>query len=520
MLAVTVTPGGSPALRELPSPTAPPGGVLVRVRAVGCAGATSRSCGPAGRSPARCSATRSRASWSPARCPRARGSPSPTTSPAATATAASPATSRSAHAFVASALDRAGSASSRRPPPPTCARARAACCPTASPTSPGTFVEPLACVLRGIEALPQGDCARRRRGSIGLLAAQALRARGAHVRMLDRDPARAATRPSSASRPRGEGERFRGALLYGRGGASGRARAARPTRARSCCSPAARAGRSTSTLVYRRELRARRRALRRTPRHLRDALALIASGAVDVERAGRLRARARARSPRGSRRYRSREALQGGVRTVIAARFWAPLDVRIEHLPEPEPGRRRGRAARRGRPHLRHRREVLPPRPSGAARPAPAPFGHEYAGVVVACGEDAPFSRGRPRVRRQLGALRRLRAPAPRAARSSAATSTRCSTAPTPSCCACRRASRASTSTPSPTASRPRSPRRSSRSPARCTAPTTPMSSPVRRSRCSAAGRSGACSRSPARRAARRRICSAAARASTAATRP
>ena len=48
MLAVTVTPGGSPALRELPSPTAPPGGVLVRVRACGLCGSDVEKLRPGG----------------------------------------------------------------------------------------------------------------------------------------------------------------------------------------------------------------------------------------------------------------------------------------------------------------------------------------------------------------------------------------------------------------------------------------------------------------------------------------
>jgi L-iditol 2-dehydrogenase len=79
---------------------------------------------------------------------------------------------------------------------------------------------------------------------------------------------------------------------------------------------------------------------------------------------------------------------------VIAARFWAPRDVRVEHVAEPEPGAGEvvlrieaaltcgtdAKCYRRGHPVL--------------LGPAPAPFGHEYAGVVVACGEDAPFSEG------------------------------------------------------------------------------------------------------------------------------
>jgi L-iditol 2-dehydrogenase len=79
---------------------------------------------------------------------------------------------------------------------------------------------------------------------------------------------------------------------------------------------------------------------------------------------------------------------------VKAARFWAPGDVRVEHVAEPEPGRGEvilrveaaltcgtdAKCYRRGHPVL--------------LGPAPAPFGHEYAGVVVAAGEGSDFAEG------------------------------------------------------------------------------------------------------------------------------
>ena len=79
---------------------------------------------------------------------------------------------------------------------------------------------------------------------------------------------------------------------------------------------------------------------------------------------------------------------------MMAARFWAPRDVRVEEVAEPQPGTGEvvlqveaaltcgtdAKCYRRGHPVL--------------LGPAPAPFGHEYAGVVVACGDDAPFSEG------------------------------------------------------------------------------------------------------------------------------
>ena len=144
----------------------------------------------------------------------------------------------------------------------------------------GSFVEPLACVLRGIEGL-EGDAVVAGAGSIGLLAAQALRARGAHVRVLEpiagsraargraRLPAAGARRALRQRAALGGGRPARGAAA---------ARAGRPARAlqRRRQQPL------DIDLVYRRELAVR--GLRSsTPRHLREALALIASGAVACE---------------------------------------------------------------------------------------------------------------------------------------------------------------------------------------------------------------------------------------------
>jgi L-iditol 2-dehydrogenase len=79
---------------------------------------------------------------------------------------------------------------------------------------------------------------------------------------------------------------------------------------------------------------------------------------------------------------------------VKAAIFHAPLDVRIEDRPEPEAGPGElvvridaaltcgtdAKTYRRGHPVL--------------LGPPPAPFGHEYAGTVVAAGAGAPFAAG------------------------------------------------------------------------------------------------------------------------------
>lgn len=77
-----------------------------------------------------------------------------------------------------------------------------------------------------------------------------------------------------------------------------------------------------------------------------------------------------------------------------AAIFHGPRDVRVEEVPDPEPGPgdvvirvdaaltcgTDAKTFRRGHPVL--------------LGPPPAPFGHEYAGTVVACGADAPFAPG------------------------------------------------------------------------------------------------------------------------------
>jgi L-iditol 2-dehydrogenase len=144
----------------------------------------------------------------------------------------------------------------------------------------GSFVEPLACVLRGIEGL-SGNALVAGAGSIGLLAAQALRARGAHVRVLDPDRGRAQRASGLGFDAPGGGERFSGALLT--------APAALPE-ALGLLAPGGQLVLFSggpeqpldTDLVYRRELTVR--GLRSsTPRHLREALALIADGAVDCE---------------------------------------------------------------------------------------------------------------------------------------------------------------------------------------------------------------------------------------------
>ena len=319
MLAVTVTPGGSPALRELPSPTAPPGGVLVRVHAWAVR-ERRREAAPRRRSrrlrarprdrgrrrrrsPARRAACRARPSRSLRHLRRCLAGHEPL-----------------CPAFVASALEPGGfceltAASSEH--------VAHAVLPLPDHVSDlaGSFVEPLACVLRGIEGLAGEAPSWPGAGSIGLLAAQALRARG-------RRAGAGAGAGASAARSRA---RLRAPLP--RASASTARCCRRPRRSPPRCRCSSRAANSCSSaaapvqpldveLVYRRELVVR--GLRSsTPRHLRAALALIASGAVECESLVDC-VLGLDEFADGLARYRRPRGAEGGVRAVIAARFWAP----------------------------------------------------------------------------------------------------------------------------------------------------------------------------------------------------
>ena len=389
MLAVTVTPGGSPALRELPSPTAPPGGILVRVRACGLCGSDVEKLRPGG---------------APA------GSVLGHEIAGVVVEGALPAGLRIAlahhvpcgdcgfclagheplcAAYRASALEPGGFCELTAASQEHVAQAAFPLPDHVSDIS-GSFVEPLGCVLRGIEGLP-GDALVAGAGSIGLLAAQALRARGALVRVLEPDPERARRAAALGFDPPAAGERFAGALLSA---------AAALADALPLLEPGGQlvlfSGGDRSAARHRARLPPR---ARRARPPLVDSAAPARGAGADLERCRgvreprRLRARARG-VRRGSCALHAASGAQGGVRAVIAARYWAPRDVRVEQVAEPEPGAGEvvlrieaaltcgtdAKCYRRGHPVL--------------LGPAPAPFGHEYAGVVVACGEDAPFSEG------------------------------------------------------------------------------------------------------------------------------
>jgi L-iditol 2-dehydrogenase len=279
MLAVTVTPGGSPALRELPSPTAPPGGILVRVRACGLCGSDVEKMRPGGAAPGAVLGHEIAGVVVDGALPEGTRIALAHHVPCGDCAFCLAGHEPLCAVYLASALEPGGFCELTAASPEHVAQA-ALPLPHHVSDIAGSFVEPLGCVLRGIEGM-SGDALVAGAGSIGLLAAQALRARGAHVRVLEPEPGRARRAAALGFGPPAEGERFAGALLS--------AAAAFPD-ALPLLEPGGQlvlfsGGVSQPLdveLVYRRELVVR--GLRSsTPRHLRDALALIASGAVECE---------------------------------------------------------------------------------------------------------------------------------------------------------------------------------------------------------------------------------------------
>jgi L-iditol 2-dehydrogenase len=144
----------------------------------------------------------------------------------------------------------------------------------------GSFVEPLACVLRGIEGL-SGDALVAGAGSIGLLAAQALRARGSRVRVVEPEPGRARRAAEFGFEAPRQGERFAGALLSVASALPDALPLLEPGGELVLFSGGSEQPLATD-LVYRGELVVRG-SRSSTPRHLREALELIAGGAVECE---------------------------------------------------------------------------------------------------------------------------------------------------------------------------------------------------------------------------------------------
>ena len=245
----------------------------------------------------------------------------------------------------------------------------------------GTYVEPLACVLRGAERVPPGPRARRR----ARLRRAALRGGAA--------PARRRGLRHRCERPERAGRAPDG-----------------PVDAAVLCAPAApldavapggtvlvfaAAGPVDLDDVYRRELTltGSRSA---TPRHMDEArrappeLDLPEPTVLPLERFAE-----------GLELLPLRPRAQGRLHAVRALRFHGPGDLRLEDVPRPEPGPGRRARPGRGRAHRRHRPEDVPARPSRPARRAAEPV---RARVLRHRRRDRQAGR-----RRQLGRGRRAR---------------------------------------------------------------------------------------------------------------
>ncbi len=146
----------------------------------------------------------------------------------------------------------------------------------------GTFVEPLACAVRGAARLPRGTGVVAGCGAVGRLCARLLRARGDTVYGLDADPARLLTAAADGFEPPPTDARLDYAVVTSAGAVDDALRLLRP--GGTCLVFAAPPGTQPVTLdlVYRRELTVvgSRSA---TPTAMREALALITDGAVAVE---------------------------------------------------------------------------------------------------------------------------------------------------------------------------------------------------------------------------------------------
>ena len=280
MLAVAATAGGGFALRELAAPEPPPGGVLVRVRLCGLCGSDAEKLRGGGAADGTVLGHELTGEVVAGALPAGTRVAVAHHVPCGTCALCAAGHEPLCPTFLASALDPGGFCELT-----AASEAHVGAAVLALPDEvsdlAGTFVEPLACVLRGLEAVPRGRALVAGAGSIGLLALQALRARGDDARVLEVAPARATRAAALGFGAPARGERFAGALvtapaaigdalsLLDDGGAL-----------------VVFAGGAPRTLdvdrIYRRELRLQG-ARSSTPRHLREALALLGTGAIEVE---------------------------------------------------------------------------------------------------------------------------------------------------------------------------------------------------------------------------------------------
>ena len=308
MLAVAVNPAGDPVLRELPAPEAPPGGVLVQVRYCGLCGSDVEKLRPGSRATGRVLGHELAGTIVAGALPVGTRVAVAHHVPCGSCARCLAGHEPLCAAFTASALEPGGFCEQT-----AASAAHVAGCVLPLPEQvsdlAGTFVEPLACVLRGIEQLPPaGDVAVLGAGSVGLLAAQVLAAGGRQrVHVVDPDPARAARAAAlgfAAPQP--------GRSVVGVFAAAGAAVADGVNLLDDGGTLVAFAAGGPSLVdldaVYRRELTLRgvRSA---TPRHLRAALALLERGALAVEPLVDAVLPLRDFAE-GLRRYRTREALK------------------------------------------------------------------------------------------------------------------------------------------------------------------------------------------------------------------
>ena len=230
------------------------------------------------------------------------------------------------------------------------------------------MVEPLACVLRGAERLPRGRVLIVGHGFIGRLFSAALTWREDEVFAVDSDPRRAGREPDGP---------VDAAVLCAPGGIDAALQALEPG---GMLLVFADGEPMPPSRVYRNELTVVRLALGDTAPH--------GDGGGAPPRARAARADGAPARPlrRGPRPLPQRRGAEGRLHPVKALIFHGPGDLRLEDVPDPQPGPgdvlvevevaltdgTDAKAFQRGHPLL--------------LGPPPSPFGHEFCGIDVALG--------------------------------------------------------------------------------------------------------------------------------------